>query len=316
MQPHGGGLAQPQGVGRVIHLHAHFIDEAGAQLGRLHLPGREFGHGGDVAHRAAQGLIRLAVGRDGGGHAGGHAAQIRLGHIHAHPLGLGERQRVDGPLGTGHVARLQQARAHHGADGRAQCALLNLMLQQGQRGLGSFQLRAGGGNVFLARANLRQPQRLLRLADFGLGHLRGGLRVLQRLAAGRAAASQLAQPGQVLPRPGGIGAGGGHAALRLRHLLRARAAFQLAQALALRLDLRARLRSLQSQRLRVQHGQRLPGLHARAFVHGHFQHAAGAFKRQRNLPDVHIAVQRERAIARPALRAGGKRQRRPANGQP
>ena len=56
-------------------------------------------------------------------------------------------------------------------------------------------------------------------------------------------------------------------------------------------DLRLRLIRLQRERAGIQHAEEIAGFHVIAFVNPQFGHAAASFKRQRYLPDVHVAIQ-------------------------
>ena len=231
---------------------------------------------------------------------------------------LRQRQRVDRPLRRGHVARLQQARAHHGVGGRFQFALRDLVPQQRQLGLRGLATGPRRQRC-LPCAGLPRPGAALRVVrPLRLGHLRGAAGAVHVLGADAAplrVGGDAAQPRQVLLGTRRVGLRGDEPAARLGDFLGTRAVAQAQQRLLLRVHLRPRLIGLQRQRARVQHGQHGAGPHAVALFGAQFLHAAIAVEGQRDLADVHVAVVDEIAAAvalavAPAAPGGSDRPRR------
>ena len=74
----------------------------------------------------------------------------------ANPLGIDDRQRVDGPLRGGHLSHLEQPRADDGVCRCQELSVGKLLLQKSQLRFAAPQLGLDLGDVFLAWAGQGQ----------------------------------------------------------------------------------------------------------------------------------------------------------------
>ena len=211
---------------------------------------------------------------------------------------LRQRQRVDRPLRRGHVARLQQARAHHGVGGRLQFALRDLVPQQRQLGLRGLQLGLGASDVFLAWACLGQAQRFALFVRLGQGHLRGAAGAVHVLGADAAplrVGGDAAQPRRSCRRAR-ASACAATSRLRAWAISSGREPLRRRSSVCCCASICARAWSACSASVRVSSTASTAPAHAVAFG-AQFLHAAIAVEGQRDLADVHVAVVDEIAAA-------------------
>src|SRR6516225_4599514 len=93
-QAHRGRYPERQVVVRIVHEHAHLVEQAGAELLGFHRLGREFGdrrHEADPSLKLSPGE---AVDRHEGAHAGACLAKVRFGHVGTHPFRIDDRERM------------------------------------------------------------------------------------------------------------------------------------------------------------------------------------------------------------------------------
>ncbi len=170
------------------------------------------------------------------------------------------------------------------------------MLKERQLCLRRFELRLGARDFLRPGTQFGQTQGFALLGDLGLGDLvitPGAIQVLSADAAPLGVGCDALQTLEILLGLGRIRLRRGDPTAGLCDLLGTRAGPQPQQGLLLNLDLRLRLLRLQGQRARVQQAHNRTGLHPVAFFGSHFRHAATAIEGQRDLADVHIAVQHQ-----------------------
>jgi hypothetical protein len=287
-------LSQAQVVARIVHPDPHFVDEAGPQVLGLDRLGREFGYRGDIADPARDILSGHAVGRHFGGKPHANAAKVGFGHIDAHPFGVGECKVEHRFLGRCLIAGLKQSRPDDAVRGRDQMPLIDLVLEQGQLGLGGGDLRTRPGNFLFARADPGEAQGLRLFVGAGL--CRGGVpcRAVEILSADAAPVGppgNVAHAFEIVLRAGGLRLRIGELGPAFGDFLGPRPVEQLAQVLLLLVELGPGLLCLQLQSHGVEFGKHGSRVDLIAFLGVHADDPAIAVESQRDLTKIDIAVE-------------------------
>ena len=173
------------------------------------------------------------------------------------------------------------------------------MLQQGQLRLRRLELRLGAGHVLCARSQFCQTQGFLLIRQLGLDNLQmafGAVQILRTDTTPLRVGGDALQTLQILLGLCGIDLGCSHTAPGLGDFLRPCTIAQTLQGLLLNTNLRLCLFGLQGQGAGIQHSQHDSCVHAIAFLDAQFSHTATAIEGQRNLADVHVAVQHQRIV--------------------
>jgi len=174
--------------------------------------------------------------------------------------------------------------------------------QKRETGLRPGKLGLCPGNVFRARSRLSQLQRGAQLRDAGTSGFGLCPGLIQGLHTGGAAGLKTDRAIKALLGQYGGRFGRGQLRPHLCDFLRPGAVAQLEQGLPHGFHLRLCLSGLQLQRAGVQHGDDLPGLDAVAFLDVQLGNSTAAVEGERDLPDVHIALQHQFAgVARGAM---------------